>query len=99
MRDLTVFLMFYGILVYMFSLIMGVIGFQNYTRLDWWEETEAAGGAEYYEVAGFEYYELHPTLANVCVVTRMSMGDNNFDWVAQVGHDMDAATAYMFWII
>lgn len=67
-------MLFYMLLIYMFSLILGVIGWQNYTRTpELWEEfqkTSVYPGVEYKHVGHF--------IGNMLTIARMTIGENEF---------------------
>ena len=72
--DLRVFMMLYIIMVYMFSLILGVLGWQNYTRdPELWGHMQ-----ELMKYPGVEYYHIGRFLGNIMTIARMSIGDNDF---------------------
>jgi hypothetical protein len=86
--DLRFFTMFYFVMVFMFSLIFGVLGFQNYTKLP-------ADVVPPEEEPGKEYKEIGRFAGNIITVVRMSVGDNDFDGVPYLGH----SKAIVFWIV
>lgn len=79
--DLTPFLGFYAILCYMFSLILGVLGYQNYTMLDPEKQIELAESRDY---EGVIYESLARIFANMVAVIRMSLGDNEFNSIVKL---------------
>ena len=72
--DLKQFMLFYMILIYMFSLILGVIGWQNYTRTPHlWEEFQ-----ETMVYPGVEYKHVGHFIGNMLTIARMTIGENEF---------------------
>lgn len=92
--DLRIFLIFYIILIFMFSLVMGVLGFQNFTSdQETWEGMLAKNN-----YPGIEYSEIGRFFANIITIIRMSMGD--FDVNAVVYMDKTSSKIFWFmWII
>lgn len=89
--DLRVFLIFYIILVFMFSLVMGVLGFQNFTSdMEQWKQLQARNS-----YPGVEYRMINRFFANIITIIRMSMGD--FDVNAVVY--MEKASSIIFWVM
>ena len=89
--DLKSFMLFYVIICFMLSLIIGTLGFQNFTkRPEMWEEMQ-----ENWEYPGIEYMYLGRLVGNIISVIRMSIGDNNFD----ASIYLDPSTNIVFWII
>jgi hypothetical protein len=72
--DLKVFMLLYVIMVYMFSLVLGVLGWQNYTR----DPEQWAAMQETMKYPGVEYYHIGRFLGNILTIARMSIGDNDF---------------------
>jgi glucan phosphoethanolaminetransferase (alkaline phosphatase superfamily) len=72
--DLKQFMLFYMILIYMFSLILGVIGWQNYTRDE--ELWQTLQDSKLYP--GVEYFHIGNFLGNMITIARMTIGDNDF---------------------
>jgi len=87
--DLRIFMCFYFVLVFMFSLIIGVLGFQNYSKDKQMEEEIIARGT----YPGAEYKYLSRFLANIVTVIRMSIGDNDFSATVL----MDQSSNRVFW--
>lgn len=89
--DLRIFLIFYTILLFMFSLILGVLGFQNFSNdPELWDQLQQKG-----VYPGVEYSEIGRFFANIVSIIRMSMGD--FDVNAIVY--MDQTIARVFWFM
>ena len=91
--DLVPFILFYVILCFMFSLILGVIGFQNYTMKSAEEQIVIISSRDY---PGVEYESIGRFWGNIIAVVRMSLGDNDF--AATVKMD-DNSIAILFWFI
>ena len=77
----------------MFSLILGVIGFQNYTMKTAEEQIVIIASRDY---PGVEYESIGRFWGNIIAVVRMSLGDNDF--AATVKMD-DNSIAILFWFI
>jgi len=94
MGDLVFFIMFYIILIYMFGLILGVLGYENFTfmEVDDPDEWEEVTGDE--EAPGFEYEFVPTFVGNIFAVIRMSLGDNDFGGVIYLGN----SKGMVFWI-
>ena len=88
--DLRLFMIFYLILIFMFSLIFGVMGFQNYTNdkelMEYFEKKDDYPGIEYREIGLF--------FGNIISVIRMSLGDFDFDAIKY----MDNLSNIIFWL-
>ena len=65
-------MLFYAILVFMFSLIIGVLGLSNFSNQP--EIAKALGSG----VPGIEYKHIGLFIGNMIHVVRMSIGDNDF---------------------
>jgi len=76
--ELKIFMFFYFILVFMFALILGVLGFQNYTRMERIDPERYTALVSSEEWPGFEYSHINNFLAYIFTVMRMSLGDNDF---------------------
>ena len=83
-------MIFYLILIFMFSLIFGVMGFQNYTYdkelMDYFEKKDDYPGIEYREIGLF--------FGNIISVIRMSLGDFDFGAIKY----MDNLSNIIFWL-
>ena len=73
--DLRIFMCFYLIMIFMFSLIMGVMGWQNFTRTD---VDFPEGILERERYPGVEYKYLGRLVGNFLSVLRMSLGGTDF---------------------
>ena len=91
--DLCPFIAFYGILCYMFSLILGVLGYQNYTMLPHGKQQEMVDSKELYD--GKIYESLPKIIGNMVAVVRMSLGDNEFNSIVYLGH----TEQLLFWVV
>ena len=81
----------YVIIVFIFSLIIGVLGFQNYTKdADGWATMQEEG-----EYSGIEYKAIGRFWGNLITIVRMSVGDNDFDSISE----MKKENALMFWLV
>ena len=103
MIDLKYFLIFYLILIFFFTLILGVIGYQNKSGVGV-AGVQADGlldGAaimemiEEGEVSGKEYLMLGRFFAAFVTVFRMSMGDNDFEGTDHLTSNVN----WVFWLI
>lgn len=65
-------MLFYAILMFMFSLILGVLGLSNFTANP--ESVEGMGTA----LPGIEYQHIGLFIGNMIHVVRISIGDNDF---------------------
>lgn len=70
--DLRIFMLFYAILMFMFSLIIGVLGLSNFTATP--ELVKGMGTS----VPGIEYKHIGLFIGNMIHVVRISIGDNDF---------------------
>jgi len=90
--DLRVFMLLYVILVYMFSLILGVLGWQNYTR----DTEQWSAMQESMKYPGVEYHHIGRFLGNIVTIARMSIGDNDF---AASPYMSDHTTNLLVWLL
>ena len=97
-RDLQEFLIFYFLLIIMFSVILGVLGFgnfQNSTNQALLDEIEAEHNGESIEgYPGYEYKNINQFLVNAITILRFSLGDFDFSAVSQ----MNDFERIIFWI-
>ena len=75
----------------MFSLIIGVLGFQNYTK----DEQQWLGMQASDDYPGVEYKNIGRFWGNLITIVRMSVGDNDFG----ASNYMDYHNNIVFWII
>lgn len=87
--DLRIFMLFYGILMFMFSLIIGVLGLSNFTRDP--ELVKGMGKSR----PGIEYQHIGFLIGNMIHVVRISIGDNDFSGSIF----LDANINIIFWIV
>ena len=89
--DLQIFLIFFLILIFFLSLIIGVLGFQNFTHdEDEWNQMLAEG-----DYPGVEYHQIGRFLGNMITVLRMAIGDNDLAAIVS----MTNLQSYMFWVM
>lgn len=108
--DLRIFLFFYGLLIVLFSLIMGILGVGNpHVKGGFRDSILAELGmnegdsfteAQLAEVDYFgkEYQHIGMFLANMVVTLRMSMGDFGFDAATELG-EAENVIYWVVWII
>ena len=97
--DLRIFLLFYGILVGMFSLAIGVIGNGN-PHPDINPGLALAKAVAILEGDGYlgiEYLEMHRLLANFVDTLKLSMGD--FGSVITGSADLNSEDNKIFWLV
>jgi len=87
--DLRIFMLFYGILMFMFSLIIGVLGLSNFTADP--EAVEGMGTA----LPGIEYKHIGLFIGNMIHVVRISIGDNDFSASIFLSEQLNI----LFWIV
>ena len=97
--DLRIFLLFYGILVGMFSLTIGVLGNGNANpdinpSLALAKAQAIAEGDGY---LGIEYLDIHRLVGNLIDTLKLSMGD--FGSVIDGSADLNNEDNYMFWLV
>jgi len=87
-------MLFYMILIYMFSLILGVIGWQNYTRTpELWakfQETMIYPGVEYRHVGHF--------IGNMLTIARMTFGENDFGASHYIDDTSKNVIVFLVWV-
>jgi hypothetical protein len=88
-QDLRPFLLFYLILLFMFSNILSILGIDNYT-----EEKKKEILSTNNNLPGFEYELINKPFANFLVILRYSLGDFQFESIKYLGQ----FEAYIFWI-
>lgn len=87
--DLRIFLLFYGILTFLFSLMLGILGVGNLNIPGKFKETyEGTSG-----YPGEEYEKLGMFMGNVLTTLRMSMGDFSFS----AAIELNKAESIMYW--
>lgn len=87
--DLRIFMLFYAILMFMFSLILGVLGLSNFSRDP--ELVEGLGNS----VPGIEYQHIGYLIGNMIHVVRISIGDNDFSGSVFLEENINI----IFWIV
>ena len=87
--DLRIFMLFYGILMFMFSLILGVIGISNFTADP--ESVAGMGTA----LPGIEYKHIGLFIGNMIHVVRISIGDNDFS----ASIFLEESINILFWVV
>ena len=97
--DLKVFLMFYYILIILFSMTFAVLGLNNEKHkgafLKLWEAAEAAKGDGIGDYPGSEYYHIGKFVGYFITTLRVSMGDFDFSGCQY----LDVEENIMFWIL
>lgn len=74
--DLRIFLLFYGILTLLFSLIIGILGIGNFAQDSEFSRSEDPDEMEYF---GREYKTIGLFAGNIMQTLRISMGDYDFE--------------------
>lgn len=87
--DLRIFMLFYAILMFMFSLMIGVLGLGNFSRDP--ELVEGLGNTR----PGIEYQYIGQFIGNMVHVVRMSIGDNDFS----ASIFLEEPINILFWIV
>lgn len=88
--DLRIFMLFYGILMFMFSLIIGVLGLSNFSATP-----ELVEGIAKTSLPGIEYQHIGLFLGNMIHVVRISIGDNDFSGSIFLSESLNQ----LFWIV
>lgn len=87
--DLRIFMVFYGILMFMFSLIIGVLGVANFSTNPELAKKLSTG------VPGYEYRYVGLFFGNMIQIVRMSIGDLDFGGSIF----LDPKLNVLYWII
>lgn len=97
--DLRIFLLFYGILVVLFSLTMGVLGTGNPHPDINMNLALAKAEAIYFgdSYLGIEYLDIHRIVGNLIDTLKLSLGD--FGSVIDGSSDLNREDNWIFWIV
>lgn len=87
--DLRIFMLFYAVLMFMFSLMLGVLGLSNFSNDP--ELIEGLGNAR----PGIEYQHIGLFIGNMVHVVRISIGDNDFSGSVFMEEEINI----LFWIV
>ena len=93
--DLRVFMLFYGLLIFMFAIVLSILDLGNFTKSSDPNIRNLLNGITY---PGKEYMHINHFMGNFFTVLRISMGDFQFD-AQQVLDPFQSSLFWLLWLI